>query len=846
MPRDIRLNFSSGEMAPEYRGRRDLQKVQASMNFAKNCYVKPSGPVLNREGMEHINFAYDDSDEIRLIPFEFNTVQTYVLEFGEKYMRVFRDGGLVLDPNNADITDATQTDPVEITTSSSHGYSNGDWVFIQDVDGMTEINNRFFIIKNVTSTTFELTDMYNNNIDGTGFGAYSSGGKAFVVPVFTTPYNASDLFDIRFTQSNDVMILTHPDYDVRELTRSDHHIWNFSISTFEPTIGSPSGVSATNSNGTGSVTYTYVVTAISDENGDESLPSSEVSTTNDLSSSGSENTIDWSSKSGALEYNVYKEDNGLFGFIGTTRDTSFVDDRIKPDLSDSPPDANDPFSAANSKPGAVTFHQQRVVYGRSNNSPQRLWASKTGAFTNFTSKTPPADDDAFSFVINANQVNAIQHLVSMNGLLIFTTGGEWLGTGGNEPFTPNSFRAERQTNHGSPVPGQGFSPEPLVIGNTILFVSNNGKQVRDMGFELQSDSFISDDLTIFVPHLFEDASVKEWTSARDPNNLIHVIRDDGKGLFITYMRERNADVWGWTRFETDGSLKSITTIEENNREALYAVVERTANGNKHKFIERLAKRDFTQVEGAFFVDAGLSLNSPTAINDITQADPGVVTTATSHGLSNGDLVVLNNIVGMDSLNRGRFTVQNVTSTTFELADENGNSIDTSEKDAYESGGEVRKGVDTLGGLSHLEGRDVAILADGSVLPQKTVQNGEITLDNKFGWIHVGLPYETVIETTDLDFNALETFGLERRPSRMKLNVLNSRGLEVGPDLDNMNPVPQRQFESLGSPIDLKSGFVDALAKSRFSERGSLFMRQTNPLPMQILGIVVEASVENGS
>jgi len=221
---DVQFDFSAGELSPETRGRKDLEKAQSAVDYLQNFYVKPHGPAVKREGLRHVNFAYDSSNEVRLIPFQFNTEQTYILEFGEQYMRVLKDGGLVLDPNGASISDASQTNPVTVTTSSSHGYSNDDWVFIQSVSGMTAINNQFFIIKNVTSTTFDLHDMYGNAVDGTGVSAYSSGGDAFVVPVFTTVYSASDLNQIRYTQSNDVMTLVHPDYDVKELTRSDHHI----------------------------------------------------------------------------------------------------------------------------------------------------------------------------------------------------------------------------------------------------------------------------------------------------------------------------------------------------------------------------------------------------------------------------------------------------------------------------------------------------------------------------------------------------------------------------------------------------------------------------------------------
>ena len=81
---------------------------------------------------------------ILLIPFSFSTTQTYVLEFGHLYMRVIKDGGHVLEPEVV-ITGATAANPVVITTSGAHGYLDGDEVFIDNVAGMTEINNLRFI-----------------------------------------------------------------------------------------------------------------------------------------------------------------------------------------------------------------------------------------------------------------------------------------------------------------------------------------------------------------------------------------------------------------------------------------------------------------------------------------------------------------------------------------------------------------------------------------------------------------------------------------------------------------------------------------------------------------------------
>lgn len=82
----------------------------------------------------------------------------------------------------ATISGATATNPCVVTTGT-HGFSNGDLIYISDVVGMTQLNNRIFTIANITATTFELS-----GVDASAYTAYSSGGAASpsAVPFFTT------------------------------------------------------------------------------------------------------------------------------------------------------------------------------------------------------------------------------------------------------------------------------------------------------------------------------------------------------------------------------------------------------------------------------------------------------------------------------------------------------------------------------------------------------------------------------------------------------------------------------------------------------------------------------------
>ena len=98
MPRTtLALNsFVSGEFSAKLDGRIDFGKYDKSCKTLENFLVHPQGAATRRVGTQFISEVKDSSKKTRLIPFEFSTTQTYILEFGNQYMRVYKDKGQVL------------------------------------------------------------------------------------------------------------------------------------------------------------------------------------------------------------------------------------------------------------------------------------------------------------------------------------------------------------------------------------------------------------------------------------------------------------------------------------------------------------------------------------------------------------------------------------------------------------------------------------------------------------------------------------------------------------------------------------------------------------------------------
>jgi hypothetical protein len=201
-----------------------------------NMVVMPHGGVTRRPGTEFLGEVKDSSVKNRLIPFQFKTSDTYILEFGDQTMRVYRNGLQILNGTAKTITGITQANP-GVVTSASHGFSNGDEVYVSGVVGMTELNGRNYLVANATTNTFTLQDLFGNDIDTTGFTAYASAGEAEEIYEIATPYAEADLLALNYVQSADTMYIVHPSYDIRVLTRAANNNWSFATASI---TGSPS------------------------------------------------------------------------------------------------------------------------------------------------------------------------------------------------------------------------------------------------------------------------------------------------------------------------------------------------------------------------------------------------------------------------------------------------------------------------------------------------------------------------------------------------------------------------------------------------------------------------------
>ena len=581
-------SFAAGVITPELYGRVDLTKFQTGAAELLNMITLPHGPAVRRPGTLHKAVGLVQSTAIRLIPFAFSADETAVLEFGHEYIAIHVDGDPIIE------TPLVVTSIIgnAVTTFSNHGYSTGDRVYM---------GGRFYNITVTGIIGFTVTDLW-------GVAANPTGANVARQYNIASPYASTDLFDLHYTQDNDVLTLVHPGYAARELRRASAASWSLATISFAPSTTVPTGVGVVDTIGTVS-TYSpqsYVVTAVAADGITESLASAIVSTDNNLTIAGNYNTVSWSAVTGASRYHVYKQRGGSFGYIGQTTSLSIVDDNVTPDLAKTPPEDIHSLNASSTEyPAAVTYYEQRRWFAGTTGSPQSVWATRNGTQSNLTSSIPSQDDDGMTFRVASRQQNTVRHLVPLGDVLAFTAGGEFRIFADSAPnITPSSLSVKPQGYTGA------SNVQPVVTSGSVLYVQAQGTRVREMAYSWQNNSYASIDISIMAPHLFDGYTIADIAFVRSPVPCMWAVRSDGVLLGMTYVPEQQ--VYAWHKHTTDGLVESVCVVSEGLEDALYMLIKRTINGQTVRYIERMSERLFPAQEDAYFVDCGMTYDGALA------------------------------------------------------------------------------------------------------------------------------------------------------------------------------------------------------------------------------------------
>ena len=845
-------NFTAGELSPRLDGRTDLTKYAAGCSNLENLVIYPHGAAARRPGTTHVAQVADSSKKTRLIPFEFSTTQTYILEFSNLKIRFFKDNGAILEGDKT-ITGITQANPA-VVTSSSHGYSNGDEIRITSVVGMTEVNNKRFLVAGVTTNTFQLTDKDGDNINSSGYTAYSSAGTANRVYTITSPYLEAELFDIKFAQSADVMYITHPSHEVEKLSRTGHTSWTLAdvdftngpfidVNTTATTLTPASAGVGTGVNITASST-----TGINDDQG-------------------------WLTTDVGRQIHF----NGGYAVI-TARTNSTV---AVATITTAFTNTNSitawylgAFSDTTGFPSCVTFFEQRLVFAATLSNPQTVYFSKSGDYENMDANIAGtvADDDAIIYTIASNQVNAIRFMSATRTLIIGTAGGEFAVSGGGDDssVTPTNILIKKQTNNG------GANVDAVAVGNATLFLQRAKRKIRELAYNFDVDGYSSPDLTILAEHV-TSGGITQMAFQGEPLSILWCVRGDGELAALTYQREQEVVAWHRHIFggrfgdatitvtdyaniadgsrlvltKSDGTTTTFTSATSSTTGKFHTV---TSNNQTATNLKTLidADSDFTATVSSNVVTITETSPSSTGFLTIKSVDDTTRLTKTDQGKAVCESVAV--IPTDDSEYQIWVIIKRTVNGSTRRYVEYLNVFDFDETDntsfnfldsALSYSGTA---ATTFTGLDHLEGQTVAILADGATHPDKPVSSGSVVLDRSATNVKIGLAYNSILKTMRIDAGSQDgtSQGKTKRIYEITARLYQSVGVEVGPDLSNMERIP---FRTSANPMDegipVFTGDKEVEFRGNYDTDGYIIVRQTQPLPFTILSLYPRLVTNDG-
>ena len=494
------------------------------------------------------------------------------------------------------------------------------------------------------------------------------------------------------------------------------------------------------------------------------------------------------------------------------------------------------FSDYRGFPATVSLHRERLAFGGTATEPDTIWFSQTDDWHNFL--VTNLDTSAITFTLAADQVNAIRWMVSHNDLIIGTSGDEWkLDTPAGKPLSASTVM--RQTTYGS------AKIQALAVNNNVIYAQRNAKKIQSMGYRYEGDNWSSTDYTLLSEHITAGGIV-EMAYQRVPFSILWSVCENGDLLAL--VMEDNQEILGWSRYVFDGDCESVAVIPGETEDEVWVIVKREIGGVYKRYIEQFQPIDFADQDSAFFVDCGLSFDGGAAVTvtNITQAYPAVVT-APEHTFEDGDQVRFSDIGGMDEVNYRVYTVSTVSGASFEIRDgTDAVDINSVGFTAYTSGGEIEQVENTFTTLDHIEAKAVVAAGDGGYAGSYTVDANTVTLDDYYNRVHIGLPYTAKLQPMKLEFlttgGALQ--GRTKRITATTVRLFESLSCSIGPTWTDYDSYVFRDTsDPMEAATPLFTGDKEMNFTGGFEKAGDMCIQDSYPVPLTVLGIIVDYEVE---
>lgn len=579
------LAFTTGEVSPDVSSRFDLEQYKSALLEAENVVIRPYGAVAKRQGSQYVGQVKYSDKPTRLFEFTTNTNNSFMLEFGDKYIRVWNYGvytGIeVTTPFTSDILfdlNCNQSGDVMFICSGKYPiqtlsrYSDTDWrmstykLTEQPYDEINTDNGHTLTVNGDTITSTK--DLFTQDMAGSVIQI------AYYVEAVHTK-SAGEVVEKkvkRYMQAQTIeKTYNNINYNVGAFSTDTELSWKFTThGTWEGTVK----LQISNNDGQTWKDYrTY--TSKNDYN---------VTDTGKIEAGARLKYVS-DIKSGSVNCDLSIMPFTQYGIveIKSVTDAKNAKVNVLNGIKEGEPSYQWKLGSWNrgrGYPKLCTFYQDRFVVAATDSKPNFIWFSRTGDYPNFGVEKVEGtitDDSAITLPVINRKMCEIRHLVPANDLIILTSGNEWI-VRGDKTITPTNCNLKTQTQRGA------LSCEPQFIGNRCVFVQERGGTVRDMGYSYESDNYTGQDLTLFVKTLVKGHVAVTSAYAQDPDSIIYYVRDDGQLNCLTYIPEQK--VYGWSHFVTNGKYRYVESVAEGEQDTIYFVVDRVINNKNVKCIER--------------------------------------------------------------------------------------------------------------------------------------------------------------------------------------------------------------------------------------------------------------------
>lgn len=851
-------SFNAGELSPYWAGRVDMAKYGNGCYRMRNFVPIPQGPAVRRPGTRFVAPAKNGNHRSWFGRFVFSEEESYVLEFGDHYIRFYTNNGQLLLGSTPTAWSAA-TNYVQGDLVSSGGVN---YYAIQASLNQAPPNGTYWLT--LTGNVYEIWSPY-------------------AIGDLTNPSDGT--FRLSMDQTGDVIFIACPGYFPKKLSRFGPTRWtitdaNITNGPFED-VDPDNPVSVYASSNVGTVTLTanapiftaemngtlflleqpktdsYLVWEVgktitlgaerrSDSNVYRALTSGTTGSVKPTHREGSkfdgDPGVQWSYEHSG--YGILRI-TAVAGLTATAVVVSQLPTTVVGSANATNKWARGAWRALSGYPSLVKIFRERLCFARG----QQVWGSVAADFENFAARdgAESLPDSAFMITIASGETNDAVWMTAQESLLVGTRGGEFSlsEVTTNDVFGPGNIKASQESGYGSrQVP-------PVIIGESTLFVQRSGRRMRDMRFSFNVNGYEANDLMVLSDQI-ANGQVIQTAFALEPASIMWACCQNGDLIALSYQLE--LDVVGWHPHHiggatgVDGRVESVAVIPspDGTHDQVWLQVYRVIDGQPCRYVEYI-ERDWKasqqDLQDALFSDAGSTFNgflpgaTATIVGGATWSPGEQALVTTNFALVPGDvgdyLFLVSNIK-----EEAKVRIDDISgAVTFITA------IPPSLRGALSSN--VSWARRTISGLDYLEGEEVTLTVNGAAHPRVTVTGGQINLQAPASVVQVGLPADAELITMRIEggYPNGTAQGRTKRIHKVVYRLHESLGGNAGPDGKADEFLMRSSADPMDQPPPVFTGDYEQPYPEGYNSDARVRVFCDQPLPFTLIAIFPQLKVD---